>query len=97
MFIAEQSLYAGRNRQMIRATSQVFAAAGAISARVSELFKEHSQQNIIVHTDQLFSRLMICQMVFCSRSCAMAFRLGHGGAWTGQIHPHVWLAIFLGG
>ena len=65
------------------------------SGRVAELFKTQ-QQNIIRHTDRLFSWLMVCQWFF-----AVGFALWLSPrTWAGvnsQIHPHVWLAILLGG
>jgi signal transduction histidine kinase/FixJ family two-component response regulator len=67
----------------------------ALSKRVIELFKEQ-QQNIIRHTDRLFSWLMIFQWFF---AIGVALWLSPK-TWAGvhsQIHPHVWLAIFLGG
>jgi PAS domain S-box-containing protein len=67
----------------------------ASSARIAELFNEQ-RQNIIRHTDRLFSWLMIFQWVF---AVGVTFWLSPR-AWAGvnsQIHPHVWLAIFLGG
>ena len=67
----------------------------ALSKRVLELFREQ-QQNIIRHTDRLFSWLMIFQWFF---AIWLAFWLSPQ-TWVGvnsHIHPHVWLAIFLGG
>ena len=68
---------------------------GAVSGRITELFKEQ-QQNIIRHTDRLFLWLMICQWLF---AVGLALWISPR-SWSGmdsQIHPHVWLAIFLGG
>jgi len=76
-------------------TSKVMAGAGATSARVMELFREQ-QQNIVRHADRMFGWLMVCQWVF---GVGLAFWISPQ-TWTGavsQIHPHVWLAIFLGG
>jgi PAS domain S-box-containing protein len=67
----------------------------ALSKRVIELFKEQ-HRNIILHTDRLFSWLMICQWFF---AVGLALWLSPR-TWAGvnsHIHPHVWLAIFLGG
>ena len=67
----------------------------AVDARVGELFREQ-QQNIIRHTDRLFSWLMICQWFF---AMGLALWLSPR-TWSGvnsQINPHVWLALFLGG
>jgi PAS domain S-box-containing protein len=75
--------------------SNTVAVADATSARVTELFKEQ-QQNIIRHTDRLFSWLMICQWFF---AIGLALWISPR-TWSGvdsRIHPHVWLAIFLGG
>jgi len=70
-------------------------AAKLNSARVTALFKEQ-QQNIICHTDRLFSRLMIFQWIF---SIGLALWLSpltwHGS--HARIHPHIWLALILGG
>ncbi|HUA64983.1 MAG TPA: response regulator [Alphaproteobacteria bacterium] len=76
-------------------TSNVFAVHNAVSVRATELFKEQ-QQNIIRYTDRLFFWLMICQWIV---SVGIAFWVSPR-TWAGvnsQIHPHVWLAIFLGG
>jgi PAS domain S-box-containing protein len=78
---------------MKQPVSKIFA--GATSARVAELFKEQ-QQSIILHTDRLFAWLMACQWVF---AVGLALWLSPR-TWAGidsQIHPHVWLAILLGG
>jgi len=80
---------------MNSAASKTIDATDAISGRVAELFKEQ-QQNIIRHTDRLFSWLMICQWFF---AVGLALWISPR-TWSGmdsQIHPHVWLAIFLGG
>src|ERR1700723_1176478 len=66
-----------------------------LSTRIAELFQEQ-QQNILLHTDRLFGWLMICQWFF---AVGLAFWISPR-TWSGmdsQIHPHVWLAIFLGG
>ncbi len=65
-----------------------------IDQRIRELFQE-LHQNIICHTDRLFSWLMIFQWFF---AVAVALWLSPL-AWFGlasQIHPHVWAALFLG-
>jgi PAS domain S-box-containing protein len=80
---------------MTTTASKVFAAAEATSTRVAELFNEQ-RQNIIQHTDRLFSWLMICQWFF---AVGLALWISPR-TWSGvdsRIHPHVWLAIFLGG
>ncbi len=66
-----------------------------ISRRTTELFREQ-QQNIILHADRLFSWLMIFQWFF---AIGLAVWLSPR-TWAGMdshIHPHIWLAIFLGG
>jgi PAS domain S-box-containing protein len=66
-----------------------------LPTRIAELFQEQ-QQNILLHTDRLFGWLMICQWFF---AVGLAFWISPR-TWSGmasQIHPHVWLAIFLGG
>src|SRR5690349_14677375 len=65
-----------------------------VSARTLELFKEH-HQNIIQHTDQLFSRLMIWQWLF---GVVLAIWISPR-TWAGtssQVHFHVWAAVLLG-
>lgn len=65
------------------------------SGRVAALFKEQ-HQNIIRHTDELFSWLMVGQWVF---AIGLAFWISPR-TWSGadsQIHPHIWMAIFFGG
>ncbi|HTB83887.1 MAG TPA: ATP-binding protein [Candidatus Sulfotelmatobacter sp.] len=67
----------------------------AVSRRMGELFREQ-QQNIFVHADRLFLWLMVCQWFF---AVGLALWLSPR-TWTGAIstiHPHIWLAIFLGG
>ncbi len=74
---------------------KVIDGTGAISSRIAELFNEQ-RQNIIRHTDRLFSWLMIFQWFF---AVGVALWLSPR-TWSGmdsQIHPHVWFAIFLGG
>ncbi|HSY74261.1 MAG TPA: ATP-binding protein [Dongiaceae bacterium] len=71
------------------------AVTDAYSQRVKQLFDEQ-WQSIIRHTDQLFLWLMIFQWFF---AVALALWVSPR-AWSGMsstIHPHVWLAIFLGG
>ena len=77
------------------AASNDMDASEAVSRRIAELFKEQ-QQNIVRHTDRLFFWLMICQWFF---SVGLALWISPR-TWAGvdsQIHPHVWLAICLGG
>ena len=77
------------------AASNDMDASEAVSQRITELFKEQ-QQNILQHTDRLFFWLMICQWFF---SVGLALWISPR-TWAGvdsQIHPHVWLAICLGG
>src|SRR5215469_10957301 len=69
--------------------------ATPVSKRVTELFNSQLQ-NIIRHTDYLFSWLMIFQWLF---AVGLALWLSPQ-TWAGmnsKIHPHVWFAIFLGG
>jgi PAS domain S-box-containing protein len=76
-------------------SSKVINGAVAASARVTVLFEEQ-RQNIIRHTDFLFSWLMIFQWFF---AVGLALWLSPK-TWAGmnsQIHPHIWAAIFLGG
>src|ERR1051325_12255069 len=71
------------------------AAADANPARVTGLFREQLQ-NIAQHTDWLFSRLMILQWLF---GIALALWLSPK-TWSGvqsNLHPHIWLALGLGG
>ena len=63
--------------------------------RVSALFEEQ-RRAIILHTDRLFSWLMVWQWLF---SVGVALWLSPR-TWEGtasSIHPHVWMALFLGG
>jgi PAS domain S-box-containing protein len=67
----------------------------AIFRRTTELFKEQ-QRNIILHTDQLFFWILIFQWFFAVGLAAWL----SPRTWSGMdshIHPHIWLAIFLGG
>jgi len=76
-------------------TKEVMEFAVAHPGRVKELFREQ-QQNIVRHADRLFAWLMIGQWFF---AVWLAYWLSPR-TWSGtesQIHPHVWLAIFLGG
>jgi PAS domain S-box-containing protein len=76
-------------------SSKVINGAVATSTRVAELFNEQ-RQNIIRHTDWLFSWLMIFQWFF---AVGLALWLSPK-TWAGmnsQIHPHIWAAIFFGG
>lgn len=80
---------------MNSSTKTTYGAGDAISVRAAELFKDQ-QQNIIRHTDRIFSWLMPCQWL---ASVAIALWISPR-TWSGvdsQIHPHVWFAIFLGG
>jgi PAS domain S-box-containing protein len=75
--------------------AQNLDALESVRVRTQDLFKEH-QQNIIRHTDRLFSWLMTFQWFF---AIGLAFWLSPH-TWSGansQIHPHIWAAIFLGG
>jgi PAS domain S-box-containing protein len=68
--------------------------SAAISTRAAELFKEQ-QQSITQHTDRLCSWLMIFQWFF---AVGIALWLSPR-TWSGAdswIHPHIWIAIFLG-
>jgi len=74
-------------------TPNIFA--GVASARVTELFHEQ-KQSIARHADRLFVWMMVCQWFF---AVGLAFWLSPR-TWSGtdsEIHPHIWLAIFLGG
>src|SRR5215510_13132442 len=67
----------------------------ANSARVNQLFQEQLQ-SVTIHTDWLFSRLMVCQWFF---GIGLALWLSPK-TWQGThsaIHPHVWYAVFIGG
>ena len=67
----------------------------AIHTRTLVLFQE-LQQNVCRYTDRLFSRLMVLQWFFAIGLAFCFSPLTWSGAHS-QIHPHVWLAIFLGG
>jgi len=75
--------------------ANAFAVPDATSARIAELFKQQ-QQSIIRYTDRLFFWLMIGQWV-ASVSIALWVSPRTWAGVNSQIHPHVWLAIFLGG
>jgi signal transduction histidine kinase/CheY-like chemotaxis protein len=71
------------------------ALTDKMAARAEVLFKEQ-HQNIIIHTDQLFWRLMLCQWVF---GVIVALWISPR-SWAGvesRVHLHVWAAVFLGG
>jgi PAS domain S-box-containing protein len=76
-------------------TPNVPEAARASSPRVAELFQEQ-RDHIIQHADRLFSRLMICQWIASIGIAFWVSPLSWDGMYS-RIHPHIWLAIFLGG
>src|SRR5208282_4946439 len=81
--------------KMISATSNPLETSGVLAERISELFKEQ-QQNIVRHTDQLFSWLMAWQWLL---AVGLALWISPQ-TWSGMdstVNPHVWLAILLGG
>src|SRR5262245_42999324 len=68
---------------------------GFASPRVAELFQEQ-RDDIVRHADRLFSRLMVGQWI---AAIGIAFWISPL-TWDGtgsRTHPHVWVAIFLGG
>lgn len=80
---------------MTTVTAKVVRGADATAARAIELFREQ-WENIILHTDRQMSWLMIGQWFF---AVALALWLSPQ-TWSGvdsHIHPHIWLAVFLGG
>jgi PAS domain S-box-containing protein len=80
---------------MISSSIKAANSTVAVSSRVVELFNEQ-WQNIIRHTDRLFSRLMVFQWFF---AVGLALWLSPR-TWAGmdsRIHPHVWFALFRGG
>jgi PAS domain S-box-containing protein len=66
-----------------------------VSSRTSVLFEEQ-QQNIIQHTDRLFSRLMLWQWGAGVAAALFISPLTWAGEQS-QIHPHLLAAILLGG
>ncbi len=73
----------------------MFAVKEKLTRRAEELFQKQ-QEEIYVHTDQLFAKLMVCQWL---AAIVMALVISPY-TWAGQssaIHIHVWAAIFLGG
>src|ERR1041385_8388046 len=94
MFLVNEILFQKRNHAMNSAAPQT-AIADANPARVTQLFREQLQ-SIIQHTDWLFSRLMILQWLF---GIGLALWLSPR-TWEGtqsSFHPHVLLAVVLGG
>jgi PAS domain S-box-containing protein len=80
---------------MTEASFKTSSVGDSTSVRTLELFKQQ-QQSIALHSDRLFARLMLCQWI---ASVLLALWLAPK-TWSGldsQIHPHVWLALFLGG
>ncbi|MDB6055102.1 MAG: Blue-light-activated protein [Verrucomicrobiales bacterium] len=69
--------------------------AEAVTERAGKLYQEH-HQNIIRHTDQLFGWLMICQWFFAVCLAIWISPLTWAGK-ESQVHPHVWVALLLGG
>jgi len=80
---------------MISSATQNTPGVVAVSSRITELFNEQ-WQNIIRHTDYLFSRLMVFQWFFAV-ALALWFSPRTWSGMNSRIHPHVWFAIFLGG
>jgi signal transduction histidine kinase/CheY-like chemotaxis protein len=74
---------------------ETVVVADAEAGRVAELFGEQWQNNIR-HTDYLFSWLMICQWVFAIGVAIWLSPLTWNGTASG-VHPHVWIALFVGG
>src|SRR5688572_20400198 len=69
--------------------------AEQLLVRADELFREH-QDRICRRTDRIFACLLLLQWV---ASLAGALWLSPS-SWSGTtqtLHPHVWLALFLGG
>src|SRR5438874_3908459 len=66
-----------------------------LNERAAELFQRQKQE-IYVHTDQLFAKLMFGQWLAC---IVLALVIAPQ-TWEGQsssVHIHVWASIFLGG
>jgi PAS domain S-box-containing protein len=71
------------------------AAPEANSVRSTHLFRQH-QDEIYRGTDQLLSKLMLCQWI----GCVVVALLMSAHTWAGEtrsIHIHVWAALLLGG
>jgi PAS domain S-box-containing protein len=80
---------------MSQITDQNSTSSRTSSPRTAELFQQQ-KQNIIIHTDHLFGRLMMCQWI---AGVTAAFLISPR-TWAGtqsQWHVHVWAAILLGG
>src|SRR5262245_37322081 len=65
------------------------------SPRVAELFREQ-RDKIIQHTDRLFARLMVWQWLACIGIAMWISPVTWDGMYS-RIHPHIWVAVFLGG
>jgi PAS domain S-box-containing protein len=79
----------------MRNSHQIAAGDTDFSSRTVELFKEQ-QQNIVKHTDRLFSRLMLWQWGAGVAAAMVISPLTWAGGYS-QIHPHLLAAILLGG
>ncbi len=76
-------------------TPQEFELRMAAAKRADELFREH-QQGIFVRTDRMFAVLLVFQWV---AGIATAIWISPR-AWNiseSYVHPHIWVAVLLGG
>lgn len=71
------------------------AGANYSPERAEELFQQHRQE-IVRNTDRLFGRLMFFQWIAGILIALLVAPLTWAGQ-SSQVHPHVWVAIFLGG
>ncbi len=95
MFTAGNLCRAGQLNSIMRQSILFSSGDTDFASRTSELFKEQ-QQNIIKHTDRLFSRLMLWQW---GAGVAAALVISPR-TWAGAhsyLHPHLLAAILLGG
>jgi PAS domain S-box-containing protein len=80
---------------MTSTNSQNSDAVPVNPKRVTQLFHQQ-HQNIIRHTDQMFAWIMIFQWVFAVGLALWLAPLAWNGT-ASRIHPHIWLALCLGG
>src|SRR5688572_5092774 len=79
----------------MKADNHVDAATELIVQRARDRFKRHLQRTM-VGVDRLFAKILIGQWLF---GIALAIVISPW-AWEGKtqvLHPHIWIAVLLGG